>query len=119
MIEYTATWSDVIDTDYCRICEHGEFVRDPYCTGDSPDGYECNATKESQCPIMDKYEIDVTKLENIVIGDVIPADYPDFSDAYLEQADYRGEPLDESTLEWVSNNHPDIINEEAWESLLP
>ena len=62
--------------------------------------------------------IDVKQLTNIVLADVNAEDHPDYSDAYIESADYRGESLDESKLKWVNENHPEIANSMAFESLL-
>jgi hypothetical protein len=43
--------------------------------------------------------IDLTKVTDIVFADIDFADYPDFSDAYIESADYDGEPMTQEQIE--------------------
>jgi hypothetical protein len=62
---------------------------------------------------METYQIDYTKIDNIVIGDLDTTDYPDFSDAYIESADYDGQPMSEEMLEEVNNNK-DYIHESVF-----
>ena len=62
---------------------------------------------------METLKIDYTKIDNIVIGDLDTTDYPDFSDAYIESADYDGQPMSEEMLEEVNNNK-DYIHESVF-----
>ena len=115
-IEFIISWQDAdVPFEVCMKCQYGDYQIDPYGTGDSPPEVECNAYRETQCEWMEQYELDVTKLENIVLADVYKEDHPDYADAFIESADYRGEPLDELKLEWVNVNHPEISNEMAYE----
>ena len=117
-IEFIVSWADAdVPFDVCRKCQYGTYEVDPYGTGDSPATVECNASRETQCEYMERYEIDITKLENIVLGDVDTGDAPKFCDAFIDSAEYRGEELDELKLEWLNNNHLGLINELAFESL--
>ena len=64
-------------------------------------------------------EFDIRKVDNYEIGGVDTRDYPDFCDAYLEGADYDGKPCTEEQLDYIQDNYPEIINELAFESLIP
>lgn len=43
--------------------------------------------------------LDVTKVSNIVFDGIDHKDYPDYSDAYVESAEYEGEPMTEEQLD--------------------
>jgi len=43
--------------------------------------------------------MDLTKVTDIVFADIDFSDYPDFSDAYIESADYDGEPMTQEQIE--------------------
>jgi hypothetical protein len=43
--------------------------------------------------------IDTTKVTDIVFADIDFSDYPDFADAYIESADYNGEPMTQEQIE--------------------
>ena len=47
-----------------------------------------------------------SELENIVVAGINPRDYPDFSDAYIEEACWKitGEPLSEEELELIDES---------------
>jgi len=45
------------------------------------------------------------KITNVYVTGIDTKDYPDFSDAYIESADYDGKPMTEEQL--------DIINEDT------
>ena len=117
-IEYIKEWDDVIDAEWCEKCQHGTLVRDPCGTGDSPDGYECNANGEEDCPIMEQYEIDADQLTNAVLADVYKEEANRFESAYIESAKYMGEPLNDEKLTYVNDQKQEIIGALAFESLL-
>jgi hypothetical protein len=50
--------------------------------------------------------IRTSELENIVVANINPRDYPDFSDAYIEEACWRstGEPLTDEELEMIDES---------------
>lgn len=58
----------------------------------------------------DKWNVD--KLQNIKIGGVKPQDRPDFSDAFIESAQWKedGSPLGEDELEKMTENNREYIN---------
>ena len=47
-------------------------------------------------------EIDYNKISNVCINDLHYSDSPDFSDAYIESADYCGEEMTEDQLETLN-----------------
>ena len=59
------------------------------------------------------------KLINIQLDGVDPADHPDYCDAYVSYAERAdGTPLTEAELEKLNEEHPEIAQENAFESLL-
>ena len=50
--------------------------------------------------------IRTSELENIVVADINPRDYPDFSDAYIKEACWKftGEPLTDEELELIDES---------------
>jgi len=46
--------------------------------------------------------IDAKQIDNIVLGG--ENDYPDFSDAYIESADYKGKPMTQSQLDAINED---------------
>ena len=61
---------------------------------------------------------DPKKMSNVVVADVDYKDYPDFSDAWIEEADYDGRELTIEELDWISDNYPEIMAELIYNSLL-
>jgi hypothetical protein len=45
------------------------------------------------------------KIDNVVMGGVDTADYPDFADAYIESADYKGRDATEEELDIMNDNY--------------
>ena len=62
--------------------------------------------------------MDLTKIDNVVIAGVDTKDYPDFCDAYVESADYDGEPMDEEELDRLQEEHPEFVHECLMNQLL-
>tara|TARA_R110000744_G_C19182595_1_gene542898 strand:- start:5 stop:190 length:186 start_codon:yes stop_codon:yes gene_type:complete len=50
------------------------------------------------------------KIDNIAMGGVDTADYPDFCDAYIESADYKGVEATEEELD-IMNADSDFVYE--------
>ena len=65
---------------------------------------------------MKKIILDYSKINNVKVGGVDMADYPDFCDAYIESADYGDREMTEEELD-VLNQNGSFISEEAHESL--
>ncbi len=53
---------------------------------------------------MEKPEIDLSKVDNVIISDIYPFDAPDYVDAYIDSADYNGEPMTEEQLEVINDD---------------
>jgi hypothetical protein len=47
---------------------------------------------------------DYKKISGVVVEDIDMADYPDFSDAYISEADYDGEPMTDEQLEELNQD---------------
>ncbi len=63
-----------------------------------------------------KPEIDYKEIDNIEFADVDYADYPDFSDAYIVSADYKGEPMNGWQLDRINEDHS-YIHEALFDDL--
>lgn len=58
--------------------------------------------------------MDISKLADstIVIGGIDTRDYPDFSDSYVEYAEWLdGTPLTDEELECLADEHRDLVYE--------
>ena len=57
-------------------------------------------------------------VDSIEIDGVDTSDYPDFSDAYITYAEFTdGTPLSEFELDYLANEHGDLVNQAAHDSL--
>lgn len=63
-------------------------------------------------------DFDFKLFEDYSIGDVDSKDYPDFCDAFLEMGVYDGREMTEEECEWFTENYPEFINEQAYQSLI-
>jgi len=61
--------------------------------------------------------IDITKITDAHIAGIDTKDYPDFCDAYLDSAAYEGREMTEDELIYVTENHPEYINEKVFNQL--
>jgi len=61
-------------------------------------------------------QIDFTKIENIVVGDIDWKDYPDFCDAYIEECDIDGVPATEEQLD-IINENDEFVYEKTLEAI--
>jgi len=109
MIEYIQSLQDTdVPKSECKRCEHGEYEYDEHCSG-----YSCGTDNEEDCPYMERFEIDVDKLTKVKVEDAFIIDHPEYQDAFISSAEYFGDQLTEIQLEWVNNNHPEIITKYA------
>ena len=46
--------------------------------------------------------MDTKQIDNIVLGGA--NDYPDFADAYIESADYKGQPMTQKQLDAINED---------------
>ena len=54
--------------------------------------------------------IDVKKIDNIVWGGIDHKDWPDFSDAYIEAANYEGRPMTDEELDRLNDYYSDWVH---------
>ena len=54
--------------------------------------------------------IDFRQVDNVEMGGVDSADYPDFCDAYIESADYKGIAATDEELD-IMNDSSDFVHE--------
>ena len=57
----------------------------------------------------DKY--DVTLIDNIDIDGIDWADFPDFTDAYIDSCDYDGVEMTDDQLDDLNDNYADFVYE--------
>lgn len=53
--------------------------------------------------------IDITKIDNIVIGGVDHTDHPDYVDSFIESADLDGIEMDDKQLNDLNDNYADFV----------
>jgi hypothetical protein len=61
-------------------------------------------------------KLDLSKVSNVVVEGIDYDDYPDFSDAYISEADYDGIPMTEEQLEELNENS-EFVHESAFEQI--
>ena len=61
--------------------------------------------------------LDLGKIEDIEFGGIDHNDCPDYCDAYIESATYKGRDLTEEELEWVVDEHFDWVYEKLMDWL--
>lgn len=49
--------------------------------------------------------LDLKKIQDVEVTNIVFSDYPDFVDAYIKSASYDGVELTESQLEWLNNQY--------------
>ena len=60
--------------------------------------------------------IDLNKVDNVEVDGIDTADYPDFADAYIANADYDGVEMTELQLDELNENY-DFIYDAVLDSL--
>ena len=61
-------------------------------------------------------KIDLELVDNIEVDGIDTADYPDFADAYIANADYDGTPMTELQLDEINNMY-DFVHECVYNEL--
>ena len=64
---------------------------------------------------MPEFKIDL--LDDIEIDGIDMRDYPDFCDAFLVGASYKGRELTEDELEYVQESNPDWFYDQVWDTI--
>ena len=58
-------------------------------------------------------KIDLSLVDNVEIDGIDYSDYPDFCDAFVSNADYKGEPMSDEMVEYINENYPDYVYEQV------
>ena len=61
--------------------------------------------------------LDLSKIEDIEFDGIDTYDAPDFCDAFVSSATYKGRDMTEEELEWLDEEHRDWGYEKLMESL--
>jgi hypothetical protein len=64
-------------------------------------------------PMIEYKEVEVfdyDDIDNVEVEGIMPSDYPDFVDAFISSADYRGEPMTEKQLETLNEDSDFVYN---------
>jgi hypothetical protein len=61
-------------------------------------------------------KIDLSQVEDVEIDGINPRDYPDFCDAFILEASYKGREMTDEELEAL-NEDSDFVYEQVMESL--
>ena len=56
--------------------------------------------------------IDIKHVDNIEIEGIDYSDYPEFTDAFISSADYKGEPMNEEELEELNKDY-DLVYDQV------
>ena len=88
-------------------------------TSDPIEDYYFSMRKNMSLPKLEMDRQPGHWLQNIELEGVDYADHPDYCDAYVSYAEHLdGTPLTEDELDALNENHPEIAQEHAYESLL-
>ena len=59
-------------------------------------------------------KIDFKKVEVLEVSNINHYDYPEYSDAYISEANYNGNPMNDDMLDEINDNHPDFVYQQVW-----
>ncbi len=62
-------------------------------------------------------KIDFKLITNVSVDGIDTSDYPDFCDAFIESADYKGKPMSDEMLDELNSEHLDFVSECVYDSL--
>ena len=62
-------------------------------------------------------KIDFKLITNVSVDGIDTSDYPDFCDAFIESADYKGKPMSDEMLDELNSEHLDFVSECVYNSL--
>ena len=62
-------------------------------------------------------KIDTAKIEDIEYEDIDLYDFPDFCDAYISEATYKGRKMTYEELDVLNEYHRDYVYETLWNYL--
>jgi len=87
-----------------------------YLIGDSMKDSQTFADGGEVRKFSKKGKLDLNKVSNVVVEGIDYDDYPDFSDAYISEADYDGIPMTEEQLEELNENS-EFVHESVFEQI--
>ena len=61
--------------------------------------------------------IDFKLVDNVVVDGIDYSDYPDFCDAFIAEADYKGQPMTEEMLDVLNTEYTDFVLESVYSHL--
>ena len=61
--------------------------------------------------------IDTAEIEDIEFEDIHHTDYPDYCDAYISEATYKGRKMTYKELDILNEDYRDFVYEELWNYL--
>ena len=59
--------------------------------------------------------IDLSRVDNIKFSGIDNADYPDYSDAFIESATYRGREMTQREMDELIDNYRDFVYQKLME----
>ncbi len=62
-------------------------------------------------------KLDLSKIDNVTCGGIDYSDYPDFSNSYIESADYDGREMTEKELDELNSNYSEFVYSKVIESI--
>ncbi len=62
-------------------------------------------------------KIDFKLITNVSVDGIDTSDYPDFCDAFIESADYKGKPMSDEMIDELNSEHLDFVSECVYDSL--
>ena len=62
-------------------------------------------------------KFDLKLIDDIEIDGIDMRDYPDFCDAFLVSASYKGRELTEDELEYVQDSNPEWFYDQVWDTI--
>lgn len=61
--------------------------------------------------------LDLNEIDNIEVDGIDTADYPDFCDAYISNADYKGVEMTEEEIDHLNEHHGDFVYDAVMDHL--
>ena len=62
-------------------------------------------------------KLDLNQIDNIELDGIDTKDYPDFCDAYICYADYKGREMTAEELDCVNDEHGEFVHEKVFDHL--
>ena len=59
-------------------------------------------------------KINFKLIDNVVVDGIDMEDYPDFRDAFICKANYKGQPMSTDMLEFINSKHKNFLLESVY-----